>query len=1667
MMDFKLSDEFVDSYRDKEVPWGYADGVGNSLAELVFLRTYSRKKEDGTKETWVDTCRRVVEGMFTIQKRHCRKNYIEWKNDKAQRTAKDAFDRLFHMKWLPAGRGLWAMGTPLVMEKGNSAPLQSCAFISSNDSVTEAMTFLFDASMLGVGVGFDTDGAGKFFVHEPVVSTTPFVIPDSREGWVESLRILLDAYLDPTRTSLPEFDYSEIRPEGSPIKQFGGVASGPAPLQRMHGSIGAIMANAVGRTLSMRDIADIGNIIGTCVVAGNVRRCLPEGTKVHTTSGLVNIEDIKIGDTVEVAGKTAKVSNFFDQGVQDTVIVKYDGGQIECTPNHRLAVFDTLTSWTFKRADELTSEDRLVWDRHGITGVSNTQMPAHNHVKRSSDTTGQDIVIPDLDADSAWLIGLIHGDGYVHMPSGEKPNGQVMIASAPDTPEVLAKAQEQLSRYNVRVHTRPPREDDGAFRVYAYSSQLADYMYKNVKQANTSITIPDWIKTSTKEIRAAYLAGLMDADGSYKTRPLQAVVTIYPELASQVVDMYASLGIQARAKLCRPAAGNWKALYTVDIVGGHNIRAFEEMISQYSMKRGDDVRPSRSMGGATFSTSMVREAGIKGPHVFNPPANRQNAERVEKVLGTTLPALPYQVLEVVPSGRSVQTYDIEVEDIHQFTANGLVVHNSAEILFVDHDSDDLEEFLELKNYEKNPDRAGHGWLSNNSVRAKVGDDLSKLTPGIMRNGEPGVVWMDVIRNYGRLKDEPDYKDVRVQGLNPCSFSGDTIIHTTEGPQTIEDLKDRPFYALVNGEPYLSPVGSYITGRKDLFTLKTEEGFEVTLTDNHEVLLDTGEWVETGDLNPGDNIIIHDHSTWSGDGHPSHEDEKKTIRHLAKIYGYSHPSRSGNGIEFRIEPLSLPSLQDLQRALLRFGVYSEIEEVSVSEDSRQQLVISGDSFKQYVREIGVSEEPQDEMTKLAEGMRPEPSKFTATFKSLEFDRHDDVWDLSVTDKRAFDANGLYVHNSEQPLESGETCVSGDTMIQTSEGLVPIKDRVGKITKIWNGEKWSPVLPFYTGKAPLYRVHLSDGSYLDATPSHFWDVKTKTGAKFNKLRTSELVPGMRLNKFSLERPVEESDEVDPLAYSYGWVAGDGFVDGNKVIGIVQTAHADKVMPNLAVKAIYPQQNFSDGSPKTYNRVVLDIPIEDGRILRAGSTLPERVLSFNQASLREFFSAWIDTDGTVSRQRGSDNYRIYGSEGQIRLGQMLLRRLGINHASVKVAGRKGDVTNMGVRNKDLYYLNIPSYESSLLDSTLKKIEKIGSRFKKNNAYAESNTVDSARVQKVVSVEKISDEEDTYCFSEHERGMGVFGNVLTYQCVLVETFVNNCEDREDFIKTLKVAYLYGKTVTLTPTKWERTNTIMQRNRRIGLSASGVADFVDIHGMAELRELLDDGFNYVIKTDRKYSEWLCVRESIRHTTMKPSGSISILAGSSPGTHWTPGGEFFIRRITFSKSDSLFQKLTSAGYEYETLDHDSSSAVVLFPIHSKSKRASSDVPAWEKIHLASEIQHWWSDNAVSCTVDFKPEEAEHIPTLLSMYDGKLKGISFLPAIEGGAYKHMPYEQITQEEFEKMSSKVNKIDFSVAYSEKAEEAEGEKYCSTDVCEIKEELADGEDLVAVPMIDLLKK
>jgi adenosylcobalamin-dependent ribonucleoside-triphosphate reductase len=666
---FRLAEDFVAGYKTKKAPFGYTDVAGNSVGEITFLRTYSRLKEDGTKETWSDVCERVINGMYSLQKDHAKANRLPWSDAKAAASAKEAYDRLFNLKWTPPGRGLWVMGTDIVNTQKNSAALQNCAFVSTNEMTkvnpSKPFAFLMEASMLGVGVGFDDKGADKGFeIYEP---KTPqdYDIPDTREGWAESTSALINSFLKPDQPAW-DFNYDQIRPYGAPIKTFGGTAAGHEPLFKLHTKIREIFCGRKGQTLTRKDIADIGNLIGVCVVSGNVRRS------------------------------------------------------------------------------------------------------------------------------AELLIGRIDDQDFLNLKNAE----------------------------------------------------------------------------------------------------------VFPERNS---------------------------------------------------------------------------------------------------------------------------YD--------------------------------------------PENAGWAWMSNNSVEVSVGTDFSPIVDGIVRNGEPGVIWMDVSRSFGRLSDAPNDKDRRVMGYNPCA--------------------------------------------------------------------------------------------------------------------------------------------------------------------------------------------------------------------------------------------------EQSLESFE----------------------------------------------------------------------------------------------------------------------------------------------------------------------------------------------------------------------------------------------------------------------------------------------------------------------------------------------------MCTLVETYLNRHDDLEDFKRTLKFAYLYAKTVTLLPTHWEETNAIMQRNRRIGTSVSGVANFADNKGLPVLREWMDSGYAVVKGYDQTYSEWLGIRESIKTTTVKPSGTVSILAGESPGVHWTAGGKFFNRAIRFANNDPMLPLFEMANYRIEKDVTDASRSVVYFPIKTESKRSEKDVSIYEKMALAATAQRYWSDNSVSVTVTFDAEtEKDAVGTALHMYDGQLKTVSFLP-MGNMVYPQMPYTQITEEEYESYSKTLFPIDFSGVYAGLAIDAIGEAYCTTDACEIK--------------------
>lgn len=266
---FKLSDGFIEKYKNIKPNFGFG-----GLGEFVFMRTYSRLKEDGKNEAWYETVRRVVEGIYTVQKQHIEDYRLGWNQSKAQKSAQEMYDRIFNFKMLGSGRALWAMGSPVVMEKGLTESLYNCCFISTatikQENVSDPFVNAMDFLMLGVGVGFDTRGSkNNVIIKEPKDKKETYVVSDTREGWTTSVKLLIDSFFGGINYN---FDYTQIRPAGTPIKTFGGISGGYKPLEDLHKTVRKVLSDNIGKNISETVIADIINSIGVAVVSGNVRR---------------------------------------------------------------------------------------------------------------------------------------------------------------------------------------------------------------------------------------------------------------------------------------------------------------------------------------------------------------------------------------------------------------------------------------------------------------------------------------------------------------------------------------------------------------------------------------------------------------------------------------------------------------------------------------------------------------------------------------------------------------------------------------------------------------------------------------------------------------------------------------------------------------------------------------------------------------------------------------------------------------------------------------------------------------------------------------------------------------------------------------------------------------------------------------------------------------------------------------------------------------------------------------------------------------------------------------------------------------------------------------------------------------------------------------------------
>ena len=246
------------SYNPEFIPWG-------EVGYATYKRTYARPVKGRTEE-WEETVDRVIQA--------CNK---QLKCDFNEKDQQDIKRMMMQLKGTVAGRFLWQLGTKTVDKLGLPS-LQNCAFTVVDEPI-RPFTWAFEMLMLGSGVGYNIQREHvyqlpkvkkKVSVKHIEDHGADFIVPDSREGWTELLHRVMEASFVTGKGFT--YDTSLVRPAGSPIKGFGGTASGPGDLIWGMAEINRILNERSGQRLRPIDCLDIMNIIGKIVVAGNVRR---------------------------------------------------------------------------------------------------------------------------------------------------------------------------------------------------------------------------------------------------------------------------------------------------------------------------------------------------------------------------------------------------------------------------------------------------------------------------------------------------------------------------------------------------------------------------------------------------------------------------------------------------------------------------------------------------------------------------------------------------------------------------------------------------------------------------------------------------------------------------------------------------------------------------------------------------------------------------------------------------------------------------------------------------------------------------------------------------------------------------------------------------------------------------------------------------------------------------------------------------------------------------------------------------------------------------------------------------------------------------------------------------------------------------------------------------
>lgn len=425
-----------------------------------------------------------------------------------------------------------------------------------------------------------------------------------------------------------------------------------------------------------------------------------------------------------------------------------------------------------------------------------------------------------------------------------------------------------------------------------------------------------------------------------------------------------------------------------------------------------------------------------------------------------------------------------------------------------------------------------------------------------------------------------------------------------------------------------------------------------------------------------------------------------------------------------------------------------------------------------------------------------------------------------------------------------CVAPETKVLTDKGYFPIGDLENQRVNVWNGETFSETVVRKTGSnQPLTRVHFSNWESLDCTYYHKFWVKNDYRQPAKEVEARDLQAGDRLIKYDLP-VVEDGDAVDfPYAYTSGFFTGDGSHDPKGLPELALYGEKKDLLDNLEVR-----NNLFGNASASYERdtlAVLEEPDSDKLVCKLSKDLPPKFTvplnGYTLNSRLDWLAGLLDSDGTVHRNGLNEAFCVTS------IHLPFLKELRLMLQTLGVDSKIGTLYQSGYRSlpdgqenyKD--YWCQQTYRLTINSTGVYQLFQLGLRTNRLSWTPRPPQRSASQFIKVVSIEETYRVDDTYCFHEVSRNLGMFNGILTGQCV--ESFSNVkpgelghvCNlaslnlanlDWDMLPKACETAVrLLDNTIELTCPPFPDSAAHNRRYRTIGVGAMGLADWLAKNG--------------------------------------------------------------------------------------------------------------------------------------------------------------------------------------------------------------------------------------------------